>query len=133
MNIPENRRARDVDVLTQWGVNSHLTPAQLEFTFNSLVKTLSDELRAFNEQADEFVLLLLSKCQRVHIIEKKNETPTIATERPQRKDQNKIEDYNVEIKRLFRQIPLGFLQELFNECVRQDDGRTMEYLSLKSA
>lgn len=99
----------DIDRLVEWGVNSRLTPSQLEYTFKKLIASLASELRHFEKERDRFEELMLHKAKRwVDVEHDRNKE-----ERRKRADQAEIEE---EFRVLFEHFPMYYLSELKASC-----------------
>jgi len=114
-------RQNDVELLMNWATKSHLTPAQLEFAFNSLVKQLSGELKAFESDQAEVTEVLLLKAKRQMQVQAQLQTYPPPTGESRRNLEHQLELVQREMRAIFQQVPLFFLLELSQNCRAEPD------------
>lgn len=122
-------REDDAQMLTDWCLTAHLTPAQLSFTFKEVRESLRTELELFDRERLRTQEMLVSKVMR--IVDMKRDCSASMPDQgardlrgtlPKQKGIDKgIETTTREIRFVLQQVPLHFLVELHRACCMARD------------
>eukprot|EP00446_Apocalathium_sp_SHHI-4_P026750 CAMPEP_0177275854 /NCGR_PEP_ID=MMETSP0367-20130122/67945_1 /TAXON_ID=447022 ORGANISM="Scrippsiella hangoei-like, Strain SHHI-4" /NCGR_SAMPLE_ID=MMETSP0367 /ASSEMBLY_ACC=CAM_ASM_000362 /LENGTH=401 /DNA_ID=CAMNT_0018732329 /DNA_START=27 /DNA_END=1230 /DNA_ORIENTATION=- len=100
-----DRYDTDLSMLYEWGVQSRLTPLQMEYTFKKLINSVSVELQEFEQERKRREQWIVQKGARLNQV----------------KGSGLEAEVKREMKELFEECPLYFLYEIKDGCTYNPD------------
>eukprot|EP00746_Dinoflagellata_sp_MGD_P163665 gnl/MRDRNA2_/MRDRNA2_91844_c0_seq1.p1 gnl/MRDRNA2_/MRDRNA2_91844_c0~~gnl/MRDRNA2_/MRDRNA2_91844_c0_seq1.p1 ORF type:complete len:694 (+),score=162.05 gnl/MRDRNA2_/MRDRNA2_91844_c0_seq1:78-2159(+) len=113
----------NVQLLKFWGIGAKMTPHQVCFAFQSLINGISDKLRAFDDQKDDFRRMLKEKCRRYVETRKRHERERAVGRYPNNAE---LDNNEKEVHAVCDEVPLWFLRDMQQEAEQKMEPKEVD-------